>query len=208
MTIVTPAKERISGILLEGHRISCHNDSCNHCTNFFPDTKHLPTDVVANKFRERGWEVNSNGKDFCPNCRIKKREKKAPKVGQAGAAEASIRALREVQYANAKNARQLISGVGLIATDIIQLEHKHTRFKITFRGMRSVPIGRIASAEGELVEVMNGALVESSLKFEMTQREDNGSFIFDPVVHWYITLDIQKKNADVVTLRPRVVAAE
>lgn len=208
MTIITPAKERISGVLLEGHRISCHSETCNHCSNFFPDTKHLPPDVVANKFRERGWEVNSNGKDFCPQCRIKKREKKAPKVGQAGAAEASIRALREVQYANAKNARQLISGVGLLPTEIIQLEHRHTRFKVTFRGMKSVPVGRITSAEGELVECMNGALVESSLKFEMSSREENGVFMFEPVLHWYITLDIQKKSENVFPLRPRIVAAE
>lgn len=212
MTIITPAKWRIAGEMREGHQISCSKDACNHASAFFEDRKHLPPDVVQNKFRDKGWEVNSNGKDVCPSCRVKQRERRAAKVGIAGAAEKSLRAVREIQYASAENARKVVASIGLIPTAVIELEDKDKKFKFTFRGMLQLKIGQFAAAEGDLVEALNAALLESKLKFEIEQRLEQGKYILEPVLHWYVTLQVRKKeSAELLPFRPlqpRIVAAE
>jgi hypothetical protein len=204
MTIISPAKMRVEGVFQEGHQISCSSERCGHASAFFPDRKHLPAQVVANKFRERGWEVNANGQDLCPSCRIVHREKKAAKTGHAAIAQKAI--IREVQLASAVNARKLISGVGLLPTEVIQLEHKDTKFKVTFRNMLQVPLGQLTAAEGELVEGFRAALISSNLKFEIENRLEKAQYIFEPVLHWYVTLAVQ--NAKVVNMRAAGIAAE
>jgi hypothetical protein len=204
MTIVSPARMRVEGILQEGHQISCHSERCNHASAFFPDRKHLPRQVVENKFRERGWDVNSNGRDLCPSCRIIHRERKVSKTGQAGAAEKSI--IREVVLASAMNARKLIAGVGLLPSEVVQLEHKDTKFKVTFRNLLQVPLGQLTAAEGELVQGFNAALVSSNLKFEIENRLEKSQYIFEPVLHWYVTMAVQQ--AKVTNMRAMGIAAE
>lgn len=190
-------KELLSGTFYEGWQAVCADPNCKG-TNFFPDRKHLPHDVVFNKFRNRGWEinstqVNSTDKDYCPNCLHKKRAPRKAKVGLAGAAEKSLLAARQIQRVDLKNFRQVLSSAGLIVReerDVVQLEDKHCRFKVTFRGVREFAIGRLTHAEGELLAAFNGTLMESRLKVDIEQRQDNHTFIFEPVIHWYFKFEV------------------
>lgn len=194
-------KEKISGQVLEGWQAICANPSCKG-TNFFPDRKHLPHDVVMNKFRQRGWEVNSKSlnsteEDFCQNCLHKKRAPRKAKVGYAGAAEKSIIAHREIQQVNRNSFRQVLSSAGIIVkdeADIIHLEDRRSKFKVIFRGTRELSIGRITHAEGEVLAAFNGTMVASTVKMDIQQRPDNHSFIFEPILIWYFTFEVQKNN--------------
>ncbi len=66
-------------------------------------------------------------------------------------------------------------------------------------------VGQLTAAEGELLESLSAALIDSQLKFDMEQRIENGTFVFEPVLHWYVTLEVAKKAA---TILPFAVAAE
>lgn len=215
--MIVHTKERVSGQLLDGYRISCHNgpqkqasgqQTCS--SNFLPSSaKHLPPEVVEKKFQQRGWEVNSNQRDFCPECIARRRAPKKKLVGRAGAAEILV-PRREATYANAHNLRKLVTSCGLIVHDVIELEHRHSRFKITFRNTPEIQIGRLTYVEGEVLSAFNAALIGSSLKNELDHSIDKTTHHLEIVTHWYLTLQMMKAaNSETDTLqRPQLVAAE
>src|SRR5215831_20240407 len=115
MTIV-PKSERISGELLHGFQISC--DTCKG-SNFLHSKKHLPPEVVAEKYRQRGWEVNANGKDFCPNCIVLKRGRKpGTKIGSLKERRRRIIPAREIEFLNDKAVAKVLTGCGLAFIDV------------------------------------------------------------------------------------------
>lgn len=203
MTILHGVTERISGQILQGHRISCAEDRCNHCTNFFPDTKHLPMDVVANKFRQRQWEVNSDGRDYCPDCVSRRRDRKKNRGGVAAAVEKTL--YRDQVAATPQNIMKVMSGIGFAPHEVIELEHPRDRkFKITWKNVLEIQPGRLGAAESEILASLHATRLANILKIELKHTIDKGVITIEPMIHWYLTLEIKK----VVPLRPALTAAE
>lgn len=188
-------KNRVSGVLYEGWTIRCAKPSCG-VTNFFQDTKHLPHDVVFNKFRQRGWEVNSGAintstEDFCSNCLHKRRDPKKTKVGRAAAAEAFIP--QNIQALTASNLNKVIIGTGLIPTTVLELEGRDRRFKITFKNLETIAIGRLTAAERNMLDAFGCGLEASYLKPDFAHKLEKGVVTMEFVTHWYLTLKVEAK---------------
>lgn len=198
-------RNQVSGNWLDGYFITCSGG----CTArvFLSSAKHLPPEQVENKFRDKGWQVNSNSKHLCPNCIDRRRLPRAPKSGITGAIEKSIIANREIVYANAANARKLITSCGIIPTDVIELEHpKHSKFKFIFRGMPKLSLGRISSAETHLSDGFNAVPISSHIEPHYELKQEGDRVIIEPSMLWYVTLELIKKPIPVLDVSK--IAAE
>lgn len=191
MTIVRH-KLPVGGTMREGYQISCRNPEC-HASNFMPSISHLPAQVVANKFRERGWEVNASGNDACPNCIEKKRGvKKGTKLGPRKK-DARIIPLRDQTYLNVANLQKILTGCGFLNVEVVELEHKLRKFKITLKGMPEIALGRLMHAEGEIVESFPVILSQSYLKPDWVSKVEANKVTLEFVTHWYLILEQQQK---------------
>lgn len=187
MTIIFAKEYLVAGQFIPGYQISCHNPNC-HCSQFMKSVKHLPDDVIANKFRERGWEVNATGKDFCQDCIIRKRGmKKGTILGPRK--KNRLTPIREVIYLNADNIRKTIITSGLPEPEVIELENTKRKFKITFHTSPEIRIGRIIHAEGEILEACNASLVDSWIKPEFIHTTVKNFLTLEFVMHWYLILE-------------------
>lgn len=189
--MIIHCKREVSGITREGYQISCANQEC-HGSNFMPSAKHLPPEVVANKFRERQWEVNASGKDYCPNCIEKKRgAKKGTKHGPRQSAR--IIPLRDYTYLNVSNLQKVMTNSGFLNTEIVELEDPLRKFKITLKGLSEIPLGKLIHAEGEIVQSFPVALSKSYLKPQWNHTIEKNRVSLEFVVHWYLVLEQHQK---------------
>lgn len=182
MTIVQ-CKQPVSGVMLDGWRISCH--TC-HGTNFFQDRKHLPHLVVWNHFRDRGWQVNSSTKDKCPSCIQNKRQGK-PK------ADPKLQS-RETENLDTEALKKCIARTGLRITAVTELVSTKRKFKISLLSWQ-VNIGQLKAAETEVVLSFGAKRSEGYLKPEMITHTDKG--VLELVQHWYLTLDMEKRDMQI-----------
>jgi hypothetical protein len=153
-----------------------------------PSRKHLPEDVVANKFRQRGWEVNSSAKDFCPSC-IAKRH--GPKKNRPEPTSKVI-PLRDITALTAGNISRAMAANGFTPAEVVELEDRdHRRFRIAFKNPTEFQLCQIKHAETEIVQSFQAALRGSYLKIDFSHSFANGKFVVEPLLYWYLSLDVR-----------------
>jgi hypothetical protein len=194
MTIV-PHREQIAGATCEGYQISCHK--C-HGSNFMKSVKHLPDDVVANKFRDRGWEVNSDTKDFCPNCIVLKRgPKKGTKYGPRAERDKRLQPVRDIEYLSADHLQKSLTSCGLAVMGVVELDHpQHRRFKVTLRTQQELPVGVLIHAETDVIHRYGVSLAGSNLKLEIKQEFEDNVVRLELVSYWYLTLENTRERLE------------
>ena len=194
MTIVAN-KQQILGEFVHGFQISCHNPEC-HGSNFMKMAKRLPDQVIANKFRERGWEVNASGKDCCPNCIVKKRGMpKGTKLGPR-IKENRLIPIRDTQFLNADTLLKVATSAGLPIVQSTELEHAHHRkFRIRLKTSQELNVGILIHAESEIVEAFAATLVASYLKYEISHTSENNLITLEMILHWYVALEQKQIQA-------------
>jgi uncharacterized 2Fe-2S/4Fe-4S cluster protein (DUF4445 family) len=170
----------------QGHTRNGYLISCTECrgTTFMPSIKHLPEVVIANKFREKGWEVNATGKDYCPACKSKERQPKR-KVISVVLPEQKSDSLNTVEL------KRVISSTGLPIGAIDELPHKsHRRFRVTLK----IPpdgvlhVGQLQKAQSDIVSSFDAAIDKSYLRHDLVTESIRGTVSVQMLTRWYVTL--------------------
>jgi hypothetical protein len=184
--------QRVGKDVIYGFIISCHNQDCKG-TLFMPTKLRFPDEVVGKKFRERGWEVNSSGKDACPNCIIKQRGRKKGQGNGPKPDKNKVVPHRTVSFLEPTALREIIVSSGLPApAKIEEFDNKNRKFCITFKASGQMQLGQILHAESEICQSFPVQIVSSFIQPDCQSSTDGNVVHIELFQRWYLVLEEMK----------------